>query len=253
MIGATDSRQIIYLPFWTKAVVTILFVIGLAVSLAVIVRFIGSDDSLDWLLLGVSGVQFGMTALATFLVLCFSQTDANIRNLERRTEQFLRQVVPDKLGRITYPGMTADRLAVSCGERRDLFGYPIEIADAGRPILRLWCGVNVSRIIVIYRVENPRPGVSKANFLERLRQIFAFTLGGAEAVGYAVNYEPVPGSPKLVSIWVTVAASPDLLTDSAQKLFWAQDIAMMTESLLRTARRHADEVRPDLVTQPAPL
>ena len=45
MIGATDSRQIIYLPFWTKAVVTILFVIGLAVSLAVIVRFIGSDDS----------------------------------------------------------------------------------------------------------------------------------------------------------------------------------------------------------------
>lgn len=252
MIGAADSKQFIYLPLWTKVAVTGLFCIGLIVSLTMIIRFLGSSYDFDWLLLGFSGAQFGLTALATFLVLCFSQTDANIRNLERRTENFLREVMPDKLSRITFPDMVEQRLTVRCGEVRDLFGYPIEICDGDRSVMRLWCGVNVSRIIVIYRMENPCR-VSQANFIKRLQRIFAFSLGGAETVGYAVNYEPVPDRPNLVSVWVTVAASPDLLTDSAQKLFWAQDIAMMTETILRTAKRHSEQVRPDLTTFPAPL
>ncbi len=253
MIGAADSKHILYLPTWIKVVVGVLFLAGLLASVAVVVRFIGAEDGFDWLLLGVSGIQFGMTALATFLILCFSQTDANIRNLENRTEHFLRQVVPGKLGRITYPGMRGERLDVACGGRRDIFGYDLTLLDAGEPVLRLWCGVNVSRIIVIYLMENPRPGVAAARFIERLRAIFAYSLGGAESVGYKLNFEPVPGKPKLVSVWVSVAASPELLTDSAQKLFWAQDIAMMTESVLRTARRHADEVRLNVDTAPEPL
>lgn len=253
MIAAPDSKQFIYLPFWTKLVVGTLFGIGVLASGAILVRFYGAQDNVDWLLLGVSGVQFGITALATFLVLCFSQTDANIRNLEARTEQFLRDVLPGKLSKISYPGMQGDRLEVRCGRQSDIFGYVLDLLDGGEPALRIWCGVNVRRIIVIYRVENPRPDVSQAAFAARLRDIFAFSLGGAESVGYHVNYEPVPGEAALVSIWVSVDAAADLLTDSAQKLFWAQDIAMMTESLLRTTLRHADEVRPHLRSAPAPL
>jgi len=253
MIGTPDSKQIIYLPLWTKIGIAALFGIGVIASIAILVRFFGADDNVDWLLLGVSGVQFGVTALATFLILCFSQTDANIRNLEARTDQFLREVLPAKLARITFPGMQNHQLQARCGARRDIFGYDLELSDGGEVVLRLWCGVNVSRIIVIYRVENPKADVPTADFVQRLREIFAFSLGGAESVGYRVNYEPVPGQPGVVSIWVAVATSAELLTDAAQKLFWAQDVAMMTESLLRTARRHADEVRPHMRTAPAPL
>lgn len=253
MIGATDSRHIIYLPTWIKAAVIGLFIIGLALSLVVVMKFLGTSENYDWLLLGVSGVQFGLTALATFLVLCFSQTDATIRNLERRSDQFLRQVLPDKLSRLTFPGMTAERLKVTCGRARDLFGYSVELLDGPRPVLNMWCGVNVRRLIVIYLMENPRPRVSQARFVERLKEIFAFSLGGAEKVGYALNFEPVPDKKNLVSVWVSVETAPELLTDSGQKLFWAQDIAMMTESVLRTALRHSTDVRPCLSDLPAPL
>lgn len=254
MIGApVDSKQLIYLPAWVKVAVTALFLLGVSASALVVVRFVGADDSFDWLLLGISGVQFSVTALATFLILSFSQTDANVRNLERRADSFLCDLLPEKLAAITFPGMAGERLTVERGSRRDLFGYDYVFRDSGVPVFRLWCGVNVSRIIVIYFMRNPRAEAASGRFVARLRRIFAFSLGGAEKIGYGVNYEPVPARRGLVSVWVGVSASADLLTDSAAKLFWAQDVAMMTESVLRTALRHPEDVLPELETAPAPL
>ena len=228
---------------------------GLAASVVVIVLFFNARGNRDWVLIGIGGGQFMLTSLVVAVVLFFSPTDANIATLRRSAAHFLAAdgTLGAALSRITLADGTP--LHAVQGERADLFGHDYALDDGdGATVVRLWCGLNVNRFIVIYRLANPHVAtVGQEAFVARLKQIFAFSLGGAASVGYAVNYEGVPGAGDLVSVWLTVATGEDLLTNPALKLFRAQDIAMMTESFLRTALRHADEVRLETRTLPLPL
>lgn len=254
-MGDIDAKQFVHLPGWIKLLALVMLLGGLAASVVVIYLFFGDDGSRDWVLIGISGGQFMLTTFVVALILFFSQTDANIATLRDSARRFLAAdgALGAALGQVTLADGAP--LRVAQGERLDLFGHDYALLDAaGNMVLRLWCGLNVNRFIIIYRFADPhhltRP---RDAFVARLRAILAFSLGGAEAVNYKVNYEPVPGSPDLVSVWLTVSTQEDLLTNPALKLFWSQDIAMMTESVLRTALRHVDEVRLETRTLPLPL
>jgi hypothetical protein len=254
MIGSSlDSRNIVHLPGWAKAAVITTLSIGFLLCVATVIRFLGVKDNTDWLLLGISSIQFIITALIASIIVFFSQNDANIKSLKARTDNFLSVVLRDALSQITVDGVTSDRITVDVGKRPDLFGHEIILSEHGTPILRMWCGLNVHRIIVIYHFVNPNPDVTSVDFTAMLKEIFRFTFGGAETLKYNVSYEPVPGSESLVSVWATVAGERGLLTDPAEKLFWAQDIAMMTESVIRTSRRSATVVSPSLSRPTGPL
>lgn len=54
----------------------------------------------------------------------------------------------------------------------------------------------------------------------------------------------------IASIWLTAPAEKGLLTNPTEKLFWAQDIAMMTGSFLRAALRNGIELRTDAKAAP---
>lgn len=254
-MGNLDAKHFVHLPRWTKIVALFMLLGGLTASALVIYLFFDSGGSRDWVVIGISGGQFMLTSFVVALVLFFSQTDANIGTLRASARQFLAAdgVLGVALGQITLADGAP--LTVEQGDRADLFGHDYALQDAAdTPVMRLWCGLNVNRFIVIYRVADPRaPERNRAAFIARLREIFAFSLGGAEAVNYKVNYEPVPGAGDLVSIWLTVTTQEDLLTNPSLKLFWSQDIAMMTESVLRTALRHTDDVRLETATRPLPL
>lgn len=118
-------------------------------------------------------------------------------------------------------------------------------------VLPFWCGVNVKRLFFIaYNACPP----------EQAEEIFKFCFGGAESVGWSVNYEKVKGG---VSIWATRYVDESLsqtkvgedgseafsLSDAG--LFWATDIAMMAQSWVRTCQRHS--VKRIFGSDPAPL
>jgi hypothetical protein len=247
-----DSQRLVYLPAWARWVSLAILLSGLVISSVVAISFVGEPDRADWILLAMSVSQVSLTALVVLFVVLFSEKDASIETLDRKSDQFVQQYLPRYLGRLSLEDGTDGEVQVfDAMGGRDIFGRVLQLSFGEEVKLRIWAGLNVRRIFVIYflrtRGEDPQD-------VEALKEIFAFTFGGAEPLGYKVNYEKsqVDGE-RFVSIWTTVEAEEDLLVSPKEKLFWAQDIAMMTQSFLRTAIRNGDKVDFDLPFDPRPL
>lgn len=113
-----------------------------------------------------------------------------------------------------------------------------------------WVGLNGPRLFFIAYVKDIDA--------VRAREVFAFSFGGAEKVGWQVNYEPIEGG---VSIWancmtdrnkpltlIPEGTTQPQLSDDGE--FWVTDIAMMVQSWIRTSERN--EIRAHS-KEPAPL
>jgi hypothetical protein len=111
--------------------------------------------------------------------------------------------------------------------------------------------LNVYRIFVIYFVDATGQG---QGYTDVLREVFKYTFGGAEKIGFHTFYERAsPDGDDVVSIWMSATAKESFLTSPTEKLFWAQDIAMMTQSFLRTALRYHQTVKLVTTSEPGPL
>lgn len=115
----------------------------------------------------------------------------------------------------------------------------------GKGNFAFWLGINGPRLFFIVYIEGLQP--------DRAKEAFSFCFGGAEKVGWHVNYEPIPDG---VSIWATCFTDPSkplaaalenagrgLSNEPIYKLtddghFWATDIAMMAQSWIRTSERN---------------
>lgn len=111
-----------------------------------------------------------------------------------------------------------------------------------RGVFPFWIGINGPRIFFIAYVG----GIEK----DQAAQSFGFCFGGAEKVGWQINYEPIDDG---VSIWATcmtdrnfpLSVKQEHVRESgratysltADGLFWATDIAMMVQSWVRTCER----------------
>ena len=239
-----DSRQFIYVPRWAKVLsLTILTVLTLA-SFAISLHFSINDDPgnpkyADWVLMGLAVAHITLSGLAIALVLFFSEREMGVDLLRKKVEVFLTEEAPIALQRVT-PGYAerATRTAVEVCGRTDIFGACYRLTNGDRTA-KVWIGLNVWRVFAIYWVRL-RPGQD----LEAIRSIFRFPFGGAEEVGYKAKFEPanVEGDGEIVSIWLTADAPETLLATPAQRLFWLQDLAMMTESFWRTALRNGVQI-----------
>ncbi len=117
-----------------------------------------------------------------------------------------------------------------------------------------WVGINGPRLFFIAYLADCS--------VHRAREVFAFTFGGAEKVGWQVNYEEIVGG---VSIWAncmtergkpltTTDVSPGITSNAPQLTddgdFWVTDIAMMVQSWIRTSERNGIKCHE---AEPAPL
>lgn len=117
-----------------------------------------------------------------------------------------------------------------------------------------WVGINGPRLFFIAYIKDIDA--------VRAREVFAFSFGGAEKVGWQVNYEPIEGG---VSIWANCMTdrgkpltgtdtSPGITTNVPQLTdegeFWVTDIAMMVQSWIRTSERNGIKCHEK---EPAPL
>jgi len=246
-----DSKKIIYLPRWIKITIVTALFSCLAVSIYISLSFVGIPDRSDWILLSLSMAQITATALVISMVLIFGEREANLTFLVSKTERLLLKQLPAVLERIEDSNGHKPKVQVS--KMNNIFGANYRLDTPG-VATKMWVGFNVDRIIIAYFL--PARQAS-----ETMRETFRYTFGGAESVGYKVNYEEATikdSGERIISIWCTWPAiqdsshlSTELLSNPEKKLFIIQDIAMMTQSFIRTAERNSV----DILTQcdPGPL
>ena len=249
-----DSKALIHVPRNIKFVA--IASLGLAFLFAAYCTYYYVDldnpkdpKYADWILVGMQLVHFSLSGLAIALVLFFSEREVGTKTLNKKTEQFLEEFLPDALARVSpnYTLRHEGSLVKKLGQS-DIFGAAYELSR-NQYSIKLWVGLNVSRLIVIYWVEQGQAGsdlqtnaeVKTPTFdSERLKELFQFTFGGAQKVGFSTYYESAlsPKGQPIVSIWSSIKLAENLLLSPSDRLFWTQDIAMMTESFWRTAIRN---------------
>jgi len=232
--GVADSRLLIYLPGWAKWLSVVALLVLVCASVGSCLFFLTHQVHGDYIVFVISIAQSSVAALVFVIVLFFSRRDANIGTLIRQSDEFLRKHLRDALGRITVPSLGVTGFQVRDGGSKDIFGH-LFLLESDKLSLRVWVGLNVRRLFVIYYVGHS----GETGFSKRVEEIFRFSFGGAQSVGYKAHFEDaVVDGEAILSIWLTAPTDADLLTNPSEKLFWAQDIAMMTESYIRTALRN---------------
>jgi hypothetical protein len=246
-----DSKSIVYLPRWMKVLALPFFFGLIALSAYVCIAFIGIPDRTDWILIALSVTQLSITAFIITLVLIFGERDANLAMLTEKTHKLLQEQLPAVLRKIE--DSQGHKAKVSHSTINNIFGtnYLLETPTIS---VKLWICLNVDRVIICYFINRTLP-------TEQIRQIFRYTFGGAESVGYKVNFEEASikaTGEDILSIWCTWPAIQDssnlateLLSNPEKKLFIIQDIAMMTQSFIRTAERN--ELETVTRADPGPL
>ncbi|MES2741373.1 MAG: hypothetical protein V4754_10540 [Pseudomonadota bacterium] len=125
-----------------------------------------------------------------------------------------------------------------------LDGRTYSLTSAGADYA-FWIGINGPRLFFIAYVKDVQQ--------EQARQAFSFCFGGAQKVGWEMNYEPLDNG---VSIWAScmtdrnrplsqahssTSSEPnepnEPLRLTAEGEFWVTDIAMMVQSWVRTCER----------------
>lgn len=247
----SESRQLLYIPFWAKAAIFVTLVAITTAGLIVAIYFTLYSNNTDLIIIGMGAAQIAATGIIVAIVVLFSESDANIERLESRADQFLRKHIPDALSRITIPGTDAEVISVKCIGNKDIFGHLYHLDGANDFKFKMWVGLNVYRVFVIYFVcSEDRAG----NYERKLMEIFKYTFGGAEKIGFHTFYERAQvAEHEVVSIWMSATVKESFLISPTEKLFWAQDVAMMTQSFLRTAIRHQNDINIFTPADPGPL
>lgn len=113
--------------------------------------------------------------------------------------------------------------------------YPTHDGVRGEIGITFWLGVNERRLFFISYIQRSAADCKEA---------FRFCFGGACKVGWEFSYEPLKRDiMDGCSVWGTCMADGALVDNACELtsdgLFWATDIAMMAQSMLRTAEREA--------------
>jgi hypothetical protein len=253
-VAGIDTGHVIYLPPWGRIVLfSLLALLGLT-ALAGSAYFLLSNDASEKVVSLMSVAQTAIGAAVVVLFVLFSERQLSTRRLYEKTNQFLETHLLESLARIEIPqsSKTATvtvreikRPARIHGQRKDIFGINY-LLELGEFRMKIWVGINVKRLSVIYFVN------ADGNDVTRCQEAFHFTFAGASKVGYSTHFEhaEIEGE-SIVSMWSTVLAENAILGNAAEQLFWSQDVAMMTQSVARTAMRHGLQLHTE--TDPGPL
>jgi len=236
-----DANSIIYAPAWVKLVAIILFVLALFVAVYVAVRYVGKPDSGDYILTAMSLAQIALSGLAVTVVIFFSQREIGLKGLVKKTKYFLTDELFLGLGRIEYSPVFCKaedfNLNVRVSHSDGAIGatYRIFVADSS---IYMRVNLNVMRFIVLYYF----PCVSGRTVVD-LEALLEAVLAGARNAGYEFKIrrqtEFLDGDCECDVLYLyNNQPEGDFLINSMQRLFWIQDIILMTRSVLIESKRN---------------
>lgn len=244
----------LHAPSWVKIISLLLLVAAFLLSGWVVVNYIDTGRH-DWVLVAISLAQIAITGIVFLMVYFFSERDYSVQSLRKMSEKFIAVEVKGSLERIELQ-FDANRnpiVEVSegwCG----ILGKNIKI-HLDDYVAYLWIGINVNKIWCIYSFQDFQDGTDKSG--EKLREKLRTSIEGSEQTGYNVNITYVEPDEECgngaYSLWATVTDKehPYMLSSAHRRLFYANDIAMMTHSILNTAYR--ENINPCEHHRPKPL
>jgi hypothetical protein len=210
--------------------------------------FMQGAGGLPRLEMAVSLFQFSATGAALAIVAFYSSKSIGTLQLLAHTSVFLTDEMPR--------AFKASLLASSLNEADWSISRQIDdIATAfvkidhvrGTPSatyalealgsrIQLRVTLNAFRFVVLYYI--PRTGdVSQ----ESVSTAIELVRVGAESAGYTCKVATNPASDRqtlFVEVYFYRTAEQDLLLDTSARLFWSQDIAVMTKSMMLQLQRH---------------
>lgn len=245
-MGTADTK--LHAPTWVKFVSLILLLVAFTVATLVTIAYVGEDKA-DWILISISLAQIALTGIVFLLIYFFSERDHSTKNLRKLSDRFIDEDVKKSLEKIELYFCGEEKVNVSVSQEcTGIFGREISI-KCGEFFANLWVGINVNKIWCIYTFDDLLPDrhLNESDILKEL----AATIEGAKSTGYEVGVTRLASRDKgAFSLCATnlVENDPHMLTNSHRRLFFANDIAMMTHSLINTAWRagikHSDHFRP---------
>lgn len=231
-----DLLQIIKLvsiPKWVKFVS--LTVISIFMGLAIYAIFGGAYLANGPILqagMGLLGVLLPLSIAIIFL----SFYEAGVNPLKKSTKNILTQLVPDALSCLSKAAIkNTKHVHVTTILLQDYACY-YQISLPGNRVFRLELQLNVKKITAVFCFTEKRHG-KIINFSE-MEERFEHTLSGARLEGYTTNdvigHKELDGKPySCLVLYKTLP--PDFLWNSAEKLYFAQDIQMMIDSMIQEA------------------
>lgn len=234
-----ESSHYIHLPGWAKAASIAILVSGLLTATYLVFHYTAKGDMTDHTLSALAVAQLAATGLVISFILFFSERELSATLLLKKTDGFLEKDLLNAFQRITVKEDDGDILPVNAkildkADCIDQFGRVFDLSSP-KQTLRMWVGLNVNRILVLYFTQLPDDKTP-----EQVGEEFMITFSGAKSVGYNVDYlsAKFPGE-NIVCIRAScILGDDDFLGKPSQKLFWANDVALMTQSLFRTAVRN---------------
>lgn len=232
-----DLLQIIKLvsiPKWVKFFsLTIILVF---IALAIYAIFGGAhlaDGAILQAGMGLLGILLPLSIAIIFL----SFYEAGVLPLKRATEKILTQLIPDVLSRLgnkTNQSESRTHVSTMLIQEHTCF-YRIDLPD--KRMLRLEIQLNVRKICTVFYLVERLHGNTAHSFSE-MEKRFEHTLAGARLEGYTTNN--VIGHKELDGVrcncLVLYKALPqDFLWNSAEKLYFAQDLQVMVDSMIQEA------------------
>ena len=242
-----EAGSLLHLPRSLKRAIAATLLIGFTLSgfLLVLTLVRGSSNS-PLLESAVSLFQFLATGSALAIIAFYSSKNIGTDELLTQTSQFLIEEMPRafKASLISRPFDESDwsitqaigDVSTAVVQIDHVHGTPsaaYSIAAMGSK-LKLRITLNAFRFVVLYyipRLEHSEQDVEKAIDL---------VIAGAKSVDYTYRIATNPSMGKhssYVEVYFYRTTERDLLLDSSSRLFWSQDIAVMTKSMLLQLQR----------------
>lgn len=247
-----EGQKLIYTPFWVRALALSALAIALLVSIYVVFLYIETEKD-SWVLAALSVTQVATSGLVVALLLLFSSRDLGIAGLMAKADRFLCQTLPLGLSFIDVPQpemvdwrsagtghgtcrknarASATGISVSHASGDAAALYRIETAQS---VLMLRVQVNVFEITVSYYFPVP-----EEEGFDGLKQQLSWAMSRfTEIGGYHDSwYRSIEAfdQREYVSVHLSRRFVESFLDDDREQLFFVQDLAASTRSLVKECR-----------------
>lgn len=219
------DRLLIYAPNWVKNCAAILLMVLFATAFGVSAHALLTGENRDLITPAFSAAQAAAVGIIILGVISFTERDASPKALLRKSKLWLLGTLKDALERAALDGA---KLHVEiAGMPEDIFAHYLVRRAREEPALEMHVFLNVKRLWVYYKFPTPTPESQ-----DKLAEALAVTFDGARGAGYAWSVARQDGR---TEYHLSAPIDADFLMKPTEQLYWAQDIASMTRSLIAAA------------------